>query len=101
MANIDPYDLEVVRAYRDVFFNNKEFGPTVLNDILNALGHYSTQIDGGISAETQLALQLQAKLILDKLGIFRFNNVDGYLQGLQQVVPRYYDKLNEEEDEFG
>lgn len=94
----DPYDVAVVRAYRDVFINNKENGLTVLNDILNDLGHYATTVNKEIPESVQLALQIQAKVILDKIGIFRFNNVDGYLSALASAQPRYYE-IPEEGDE--
>lgn len=86
----DPYDMAVVAAYRNVFFNSED-GLTVLDDILNALGHYATQPFSGVSAEVQLAMEHQAKGILDKLGVFRFNNLDGYLKVLKEAPPRYYE----------
>lgn len=88
---VDPYDVEVVKSYRSVFFQNQEHGLTVLNDILSDLGHYDTRPNPHMPIEAQLALQLAAKTILDKLGIFRLNNVDGYLVALKEVHPRYYE----------
>ena len=92
----DPYDMAVVAAYRNVFFNSED-GLTVLDDILNSLGHYATEPFMGMNAEVQLALEHQAKGILDKLGVFRFNNLDGYLKVLKQAPPRYYEAPVEEE----
>lgn len=95
---IDPYDVERVRQYRAVFFQTAE-GPAVLEDILDELGHFATGGMPNVAPEVQLALEHQAKLILDKLGIFRVNNLDGYIAALKSVHPRYYDDGIEAEQE--
>lgn len=95
---IDPYDVERVRQYREVFLKSTE-GLAVLEDILNELGHFATVSIEGIEPEVQLVLEHQAKLILDKLGIFRVNNLDGYIAGLKLVQPRYYDDGKKAEEE--
>ncbi len=95
MITSDPYDVEVIKAYRAVFFETHD-GPVVLDDILSSLAHFATGPLPGMSAEVQLALEHQAKSILDKLGIFRYNNLDGYTQMLKNVPPRYYQVEKEE-----
>lgn len=94
----DPYDVERVRQYREVFLKNA-CGLAVLEDILDELGHFATEDIDGLSAEVQLALEHQAKVILDKLGIFRVNNLDGYIAALKAVHPRYYDDGKGSEEE--
>lgn len=95
---IDQYDVERVRQYREVFLKSDE-GMSVLEDILNELGHFATVQLDDVTPEVQLALEHQAKLILDKLGIFRVNNLDGYIAGLKLVHPRYYDDGKKAEEE--
>lgn len=97
MKPIDPYDVERVRQYRAVFFQSPE-GPAVLEDILDELNHFATRPLAEYSSETQLALEHQAKLILDKLGIFRANNLDGYITAMKNVHPRHYHLEDEPEE---
>ena len=92
---VDPYDAERVRQYREVFFKNPE-GLAVLEDILDDLGHFATGPLPNVTADVQMALEHQAKVILDKLGIFRMNNLDGYIAAIKNVHPRYYPGKEEE-----
>lgn len=88
---VDPHDVEIVRAYRDVFVNNRDNGKIVLGDILRELGFFDTVVQKeGVSPEAQLAMQCVAKTILDKLGVFRYNNVEGLLEALTEGPPRFY-----------
>ena len=85
----DPYDVERVRQYRAVFLQSPE-GLAVLEDILDQLYHFATKREED-NAEVQLALEHEAKTILDKLGVYRANNLDGYIAAIQHVHPRYYE----------
>ena len=93
----DPYDAVRIKQYREVFFGTTE-GMSVLYDILNDLGHFATSQLQGATPEIQMALEHQAKVILDKLGIFRGNNIDGYLSALKAVHPRVYEIPDEQEE---
>lgn len=93
----DPYDVAVVAAYRKVFLNSED-GMIVLDDLLNSMGHYATAPIPGLSPEVQLAFEHEAKTILEKLGIFRYNNLDGYLKALKNTPPRHYEVAEDEEE---
>jgi len=69
-----------------------------LDDLLNSLGHYAIAPLSGLSAEVQLAFEHEAKTILEKLGIFRYNNLDGYLKALKNTPPRHYEVPEDEEE---
>lgn len=86
----DPYDVAVVAAYRKVFLTSDE-GLIVLDDLLNSLGHYATAPIFGLTAEVQLAFEHESKILLEKLGVFRYNNLDGYLKALKNTPPRHYE----------
>lgn len=93
----DPLDATRVSQYRTVFFGSPE-GLSVLEDILDDLGHFATGPLPELSAEQQMVLEHAAKRILDKLGVFRVNNLDGYLAALKETHPRYYEVADESQE---